>query len=82
MIKLILLFVLLILISGCGGSFDVNVRDSRHVIEVENPIIEYCERLYPEILYPNVIQREMNIVDCLQICQETESCTVDIPVLE
>lgn len=69
-------------LTACGptsGQYDVNVRDSEHTIHVVNPIIEYCERLYPEVLFPIEVEREQGIVECMKLCQESGDCEVSLP---
>ena len=74
------LITALLMLTACGKS-EVVVQSSTHRIEVENPIITFCERLNPAALYPDEFERESNIVDCLQICQNTDNCALDLPIV-
>jgi len=47
-------------------------------VRVINPIIEFCERLYPVTLYPDTTAREPGITDCMQLCQDSGDCAVDV----
>jgi len=76
------LLIILLLLTGCTGKIDVDVSDSQHTIHVDNPIIEFCERLYPEVLYPDEIERETYIVECMQLCQESGECQINFPTDE
>lgn len=80
--KRLTITLLSIFVSACGpksGQYDVNVSDSEHVIRVENPIIEFCERLHPPVLYPNDIERETLTVACMKLCSESGQCQVILP---
>jgi hypothetical protein len=79
------LFITLISLLGCSNTIDgtahLVVDSSTHTIEISNPIIQWCQTLYPEILYPNEVERQTNIVECMQICSESGQCSVEIPQL-
>lgn len=82
--KLFILFIIIYLLinPACGpnsGQYDVNIPDTEHTIRIINPIIEYCERLYPEVLYPIEVEREQGITDCMKLCQESGDCQIDLP---
>lgn len=72
------ILILIIILSNIACNGRMEVSDSTHTVRAINPIIEYCERLYPEILYPDLKEQEIFIVDCLRVCSDTNSCTVDI----
>lgn len=72
--RLILILITTFLL-GCNTG--VNVSDSYHHIVIDNPIIEFCERLYPEVIYKDYIERELLIVECLSVCNSNDTCTVD-----
>ena len=72
-------FLLLFLIVGCGKDSHVKVDSSEHVFRIENPIIEFCEKLHPVSMYSTYSQRELAIADCLEICTESNACSVGFP---
>lgn len=75
--KYLLVVLLASFTVGCGVGIDVS--DSTHTIVVDNPIIAFCERLYPEIIYPDEYERETNIVACLEVCTAADNCTIEVP---
>jgi len=64
--------IIMLFITGCV----VDVRDSthRHIVEVVNPVTDYCEKLHPQILYPNELERQELITDCMEICTVADNC--------
>ena len=74
-----LLLISILSISGCTS--DVNVSDSYHHIVIDNPIIEFCERLYPDTLYPDPFEQDSLIVHCMSLCSDSNSCSVDLDQL-
>lgn len=70
--------LMLLFLVGCG--MEVDVEDSDHTISVVNPIIEFCERLHPPILYPDEIERQEGIVSCMKICSTSSDCAITVPV--
>lgn len=80
------LVLLLVLVATTSCSSQNNIGGEAHLIidpldntiHVINPIIEFCERLYPDVLYPDVVEREENITDCMRLCSESGQCVVDI----
>ena len=75
-----LLLIALIGLVSCGKS-TVEVQSSTHRVEIENPLITFCERLHPSILYPDEFTRESEIMDCLEICSSSGSCSISLPEL-
>jgi len=78
--------ILILLISGCSVDHEVSdsvqtITDSTHTVVVVNPVIEYCERLYPEILNPDEFSRETLITECMIVCSEG-GCGIDPAVLD
>lgn len=65
-----------------GGEAFVRIDPIRNTISIVNPIIEFCERLYPEILYPNQYEREIEVTTCMRLCSESGSCTIDTEVID
>jgi len=66
------IIILSFILIGCGG--DININDTTHTIHIVNPVIEYCERLYPSMLYPSIFERETLITSCLEVCTGSDSC--------
>ena len=75
------LILLSLLLIGCGSdhSGHIKIDSTTHTIILENPITEYCERLYPEVLHPDIIERETLITECMILCSESGDCVIDIP---
>lgn len=79
--KHLLLSLVIVFLTGCNtkvimdGESRIRIDD----VHVVNPVIEFCERLYPEVLYPNEIEREIGITECMKLCSEGSQCSVDIP---
>lgn len=71
---------ILLLLTGCYAHIPSKVTLEAEPIDGEvrfvNPIIEFCERLHPEILYPNEYIRESMIVQCMASCVESGNCGV------
>lgn len=88
-LNLLIVFIgllILILSMSCQSSHTFSVKGSakiiidpvsgeiRNIVHIDNPIIEFCERMYPTSIYPNEIIRETNITDCMRICQDSHQC--------
>jgi hypothetical protein len=74
------MLITFLILTSCGTEHTINggakiTIDDIHII---NPIIEFCERLHPEVLYPNELQREALITECMKLCSDSGECTVDI----
>lgn len=83
--KQLLLIMLLLVATACGsshtvgGSAVVDIKSGEYTIRVENPVIEFCERMHPEALYPDEIDRETRIIECMKLCSTSNACNIIIP---
>ena len=64
---------------GCGSEHNVEVDDSEHLVKVVNPVVEFCEKLHPKILFPDEFERQTEIVECLEACTGEDSKCGGIP---
>ena len=60
-----------------GAKIDIDPisGEIKNIIHIDNPIIEFCERMYPVALYPNEVIRETNITECMRLCRDGGQCT-------
>jgi hypothetical protein len=83
-----LILTLTLVTMGCatdhdiGGEAFIRIDPIRNTISIVNPIVEFCERLYPEILYPNEYEREIEVTSCMKLCSESGACAVDVGSIE
>lgn len=88
MIKRSILILIALTLTACGSSHEltggahIEIDSTTNTIHIINPIIEFCERLYPTILYPDALERERGITDCLRLCSEGGECTVDVGAID
>jgi hypothetical protein len=75
-----LIVILALVLTGCGSDHSISggAKIDIDEIRIVNPIIEFCERLHPAVLYPNDVQRETLITDCMRLCQDSGECAVDL----
>lgn len=79
------IMVTLLVLCSCGSSHEltggahIEIDSTTNTIHIVNPIIEFCERLFPAVLYPDVVDRETRITECMRLCSESGQCTVEVP---